>query len=711
MANSEPRGIVGGPAEAAETDEDFRVLFTTHPTPMWVYDPQTLKFLIINQAAVELYGYDREQFRQLTVLDIRPPAERERMLDAISERTDLDRPQRWQHLKADGEIIEVLTYGRQVRFRGLDAVLAIVQDRTEVNQAYKQVHHTRSLLDNLVSNLPLGVFVKDMESDGRYVLFNEAAGSISGRTPAEVLGKTDSALYPRRDVIRLSRQDKVAMRRSEVLSLEQNMVRPDGQVRIVRTIKRRIPASDGSRPRYLIGLAEDVTERREILSRIEHVAMHDALTGLPNRAYFTDHVGKLLKNEHEAEPFALLYLDVDHFKQVNDSMGHPAGDMLLREVASRLRKLVSPDDFIARIDGDEFALAFMGGDTGDISLFAEKLMAAFAEPFRLDHNEEYVCCSIGIALAPKHGDEVDLLLRNADLALHAAKADGRSTFRFYEQSMRLAAEKRHLLTLELRQALNEGQFELYYQPIFTLADDSISGFEALIRWHHPQRGMVSPAEFIPVAEETGLISGIGQWVLRKACMTAARWPKSIKISVNLSAAQFDQAGLLDTVVMALEEADLEPHRLELEITESIFLSNSRQNIQLLYGLRDLGVRIAMDDFGTGYSSLSYLSSFPFDKIKIDRSFVSGIEVDTRNLAIIQAVAVLGAGFNIITTAEGVETAQQLTRLRHEQFGEVQGFLTGRPMPASEIDTFISSKSASSSRVLNEPASSAMTGRN
>ncbi|YBV95512.1 EAL domain-containing protein [Phyllobacteriaceae bacterium JZ32] len=681
----------GEPVDAAETDEDFRVLFTTHPTPMWVYDPQTLQFLIINQAAVQLYGYDREQFRQLTVLDIRPPAERERMLEAIREKSDLDRPQRWQHLKADGEIIDVLTYGRQVRFRGRDAVLAIVQDRTEVSEAYRQVHHTRSLLDNLVSNLPLGVFVKDMEDDGRYVLFNEAAGEISGRTPAEVLGKTTGAIFPRREAIRLNRQDQVAMRRSEVLSLEQKIVRPDGQTRIIRTIKRRIPANDGARPRYLIGLSEDVTEKREILSRIEHVAMHDALTGLPNRAYFTSHVGKLLKKEHEAEPFALLYLDVDHFKQVNDSIGHPAGDRLLREVAARLSKLISPDDFIARIDGDEFALVFMDGDVTEISIFAEKLMAAFAEPFRLDDNEEYVCCSIGIALAPKHGDEVDLLLRNADLALHTAKADGRSTFRFYEHSMRLAAEKRHIMTLELRQALNEGQFELYYQPIFTLADDSISGFEALIRWRHPQRGMISPAEFIPVAEETGLIAGIGQWVLREACMTAARWPKSVKISVNLSPAQFGQAGLLDSVMTALEEAGLEPHRLELEITESVFLSNSRQNIQLLYSLRELGVRIAMDDFGTGYSSLSYLRSFPFDKIKIDRSFVSGIEVDTRNLAIIQAVAVLGAGFNITTTAEGVETAQQLHRLKNEQFGEVQGFLTGRPMPASEVETFISEK--------------------
>ncbi|RCS24768.1 EAL domain-containing protein [Phyllobacterium salinisoli] len=709
MADSESSGS-GEPVDTAETDEDFRVLFTTHPTPMWVYDPQTLKFLIINQAAVQLYGYDREQFGLLTVLDIRPPAERERMLEAIRDKSDLDRPQRWQHLKADGEIIEVLTYGRQVRFRGLDAVLAIVQDRTEVNQAYRQVHHTRSLLDNLVSNLPLGVFVKDMENAGRYVLFNEAAGAISGRTPKEVLGKTDNTLYPRRDAVRFSRQDQVAMRRSEVLSMEQNMVRPDGEIRVVRTIKRRIPTTDGSRPRYLIGLSEDVTERREILSRIEHVAMHDALTGLPNRAFFTDHLRKLLKKEHGAEPFALLYLDVDQFKQVNDSMGHPAGDLLLSEVASRLRKLISPDDFIARINGDEFAIAFMGGDIREISLFAEKLMALFAEPFRLEDNEEYIGCSIGIALAPKHGDEVDLLLRNADLALHAAKADGRSTFRFYEQSMRLAAERRHILTLELRQALNENQFELYYQPIFTLSDDSISGFEALIRWHHPQRGMVSPAEFIPVAEETGLISGIGQWVLREACLTAARWPKSVKISVNLSAAQFDQAGLLDTVVMALEEAGLEPHRLELEITESIFLSNSRQNIQMLYALRELGVRIAMDDFGTGYSSLSYLRSFPFDKIKIDRSFVSGIEVDTRNLAIIQAVAVLGAGFNIITTAEGVETAQQLSRLRNEHFGEVQGFFTGRPMPAGEADIFIASKTASSARLLNELASSAMTSR-
>ncbi|WP_266035721.1 putative bifunctional diguanylate cyclase/phosphodiesterase, partial [Brucella intermedia] len=437
---------------------------------------------------------------------------------------------------------------------------------------------------------------------------------------------------------------------------------------------------------------EDVTERREIEERMAHIAMHDSLTGLPNRAYFAHHVESLLKKGGDSEPFALFYLDIDHFKNINDSIGHQAGDQLLQEVARRLKQITTPDEFIARLGGDEFAIVYRSGTLGQIAMFADRVLSAFQDSFKLVGNPEFVTCSMGISQAPLHGDNPDALMRNADLALYASKSGGRRTFRFYQHSLRLAAEKRHVMTGELRHALLDEQFELHYQPIFNLESGRISGFEALIRWRHPERGMVSPAEFIPLAEETGLIGPIGDWVLRAACREAVLWPEDIKVSVNLSPVQFSQTTLLQSVTDALEAARLSPDRLELEITESVFLSNSKNNIELLFELRRLGVRIAMDDFGTGYSSLSYLRSFPFDKIKIDRSFVSGIEVDTRDLAIIQAVATLGAGFNIVTTAEGVETAQQLERLKSERFGEVQGFLTGRPMPAGDVHSFIQNRS-------------------
>jgi diguanylate cyclase (GGDEF)-like protein len=398
----------------------------------------------------------------------------------------------------------------------------------------------------------------------------------------------------------------------------------------------------------------------------------------------------LLKKGGDAEPFALFYIDIDHFKSINDNIGHQAGDQLLQQVAERLRQITTSDQFIARLGGDEFAVIYRSGTVGQIAMFADRVLSAFQEPFKLGDNSEFVTCSMGIAQAPLHGDNSDVLMRNADLALHASKSSGRRTFHFYQHALRLAAEKRHIMTSELRQALLSQQFELHYQPIFNLESGRISGFEALIRWRHPERGMISPAEFIPLAEETGLIGPIGDWVLLAACREAVSWPEDIKVSVNLSPVQFSQSSLLRSVTDALDAARLSPNRLELEITESVFLSNSKHNIELLFELRRLGARIAMDDFGTGYSSLSYLRSFPFDKIKIDRSFVSGIEADTRDLAIIQAVATLGAGFNIVTTAEGVETAQQLERLRTERFGEVQGYLTGRPMPASDVQAFIQS---------------------
>jgi EAL domain-containing protein (putative c-di-GMP-specific phosphodiesterase class I) len=291
-------------------------------------------------------------------------------------------------------------------------------------------------------------------------------------------------------------------------------------------------------------------------------------------------------------------------------------------------------------------------------------------------------------MAPEHADDADVLMRDADLALYAAKGSGRSTYRFYQTEMRLEAERRHQLTVELREALQNGEFELYYQPIIRLDNDGLSGFEALIRWRHPERGLIAPMEFIPVAEETGMIVPIGEWVLREACRTAARWPSHLKIAVNLSVYQFRHTSLLATVVSVLDETGLRPERLEIEITESVLLSEVEQSLSLLRALKELGIRIAIDDFGTGYSSLSYLRSFAFDKIKLDRSFVAGIETDPGNLAIVRAVVGIASGFNAMTLAEGIETEEQLGKLRAEGYSEVQGFLLGRPMPQQDAEALI-----------------------
>ncbi|KRB51652.1 diguanylate phosphodiesterase [Rhizobium sp. Root708] len=671
----------------AHTD-DFQSLFDTHPSPMWVYDPHTLRFLIVNHAAVDLYGYSRGEYARMTVLDIRPVHERQRMLSAVQARTDMEKAERWTHLKASGDTLEVLTYGRAVRFNGRDAILAIVQDRTEVNAAHRQISDTRSMLDSIVDNLPVGVFVKDMADDGRYMLFNEACAAIVGRNPADIVGVTDRALFDEEQLAIFRQQDQIAFEAEQTISLEETMLRTDGVPRILRTVKRALPTADGSAPRYLLGISQDVTEERSVEARLAYMAMHDALTGLPNRASFSEYVEREAKLATADEPIALLYLDVDHFKHINDSKGHAAGDALLCQVAARLTKLVSPDDLVARLGGDEFALVVRQVRDGGLEGFAERLLSTLLPPFDLDGVNEHVTCSIGIAIAPDHAGDDDVLMRHADLALYAAKESGRSTYRFYEPAMRLEAERRHMLTAEMREALQKGQFELFYQPIVQLDHDGLGGFEALLRWRHPERGLTPPMDFIPIAEENGLIVPIGEWVLREACRTAAAWPKHLKIAVNLSVCQFRHNGLLASVVAALDESGLQPERLEIEITESVFLADVEQSLPLLRALKQLGIRIAIDDFGTGYSSFSYLRAFAFDKIKLDRSFISGIETDPGNLAIVRAVVGIGSGFNATTLAEGIETEEQLQKLRAEGFSEVQGFLLGRPMPRCEAEAMI-----------------------
>ena len=678
-------GEVGSPS----SDDDFRSLFATHPSPMWVYDPISLRFLIVNEAAIELYGYSSTKYLQMTVLDIRPERERKRMIEAVAGRTDMERVKRWQHLKANGEIFEVVTYGRSVRFEGTDAILAVVQDRTELNAAHQQASDTQSLLDSIVENLPVGVFVKDMMDEGRYVLYNEASGEIVGKPSAEIVGKTDKELFTPHQAIHFGEQDQQVMDAGHTLSIEEEIEGCDGDRRLLRTFKRALPAPEGIRPRYLLGISEDVTEPRAIEAKMAHIAMHDALTGLPNRSFFSERIRDLADTATEDAPIALLYFDIDHFKHINDSMGHPAGDALLREVASRLRRLTRSDDLIARLGGDEFAVVLpLFGGIERARAFADRLLFSLAQPIDLDGIQEHISCSIGIAIAPQDGGDSDVLMRNADLALYAAKAAGRSTYRSYEISMRLAATRRHDLTVELRQAIDQEQFELHYQPIISLKDDGLVGFEALIRWRHPQRGLVAPQEFISVAEETGLITVIGDWVLRQACRTAAGWPIHLRIAVNLSVCQFRHQGLLATIVSALDDTGLRADRLEIEITESVFLSDSAQSVPLLHAMKNLGIRIAIDDFGTGYSSLGYLRAFPFDKIKLDRSFVSGIETDPGSLSIVRAVVGIGLGFQATTTAEGIETPEQMQALKAEGFDEAQGYLIGRPMAQQDAEAFI-----------------------
>jgi len=531
---------------------------------MWLFDPETLKFMAVNDAAVAHYGYSRGSFLKLTLLDIMPQRDRDAIKHAIRNNPGAggSPSHLWQHVKADGTEIDVLTYWRHTMFC--------------------------------------------------------------------------------------------------------------------------------DRPVQLVAIM-DVTAKRQAEARIAHMAHHDALTGLPNRVLFHERLDEaLLRVRRDRDKFAVLYLDLDQFKTVNDGLGHPAGDKLLVAAADRLRTCLRGSDIVARFGGDEFAVLQIGlAGPHEAGILAERIVTLLSEPYDIEGQQVVIGTSVGIALAPADGETSDQLLRNADMALYQAKEDGRRTFCFFQPGMGASLRAHHTLELDLRKALAAGEFEVYYQPLVTLETGVISGFEALLRWHHPLRGVVAPAKFIPLAEETGLIVPIGEWVLRQACAEAATWPDNLKVAVNLSPVQFKKSNLPQVVFATLASAGLPAARLELEITESIFLAESKTNLATLRRLRALGVGISMDDFGTGYSGLSYLRAFPFDKIKIDRSFISELGESADCMAIIRAITNLGSNLGIPTLAEGVETKKQLAWLLEAGCTEMQGYLFSRPVPASEIAELLS----------------------
>jgi diguanylate cyclase (GGDEF)-like protein len=439
-----------------------------------------------------------------------------------------------------------------------------------------------------------------------------------------------------------------------------------------------------------IATHEDITEQRQQEARIHHLARHDALTELPNRVQFLDEMTAFeAGNLERGEQAAVLCIDIDSFKAVNETLGHAVGDKVLKQVSARLWGRTRESDVLARVGGDEFSLLLKPiASPTDAAAIAERIIGTIASPFTVDGHRIDIGASVGIAIAPADGTSTDLLMRNANLALGRAKSEGRSSFHFFEPGMDAAIQKHREIEAGLRMALARSELRLVYQPLVGLKDDRVTCFEALLRWDHCERGVISPAEFIPVAEETGLIVPIGEWVLRDACRTAMSWPSHVRVAVNLSPVQFKDGRLYATVRAALKESGLPATRLELEITESLLLAESEPTLETLHRLRKLGVRISMDDFGTGYSSLSYLRSFPFDKIKIDRSFMHDLAAGGDSLAIVKAVIGLGQSLGMATTAEGVETSEQLAAVREQGCSEVQGFLFSRPLPPAGLHEFL-----------------------
>ncbi len=552
----------------------------------------------------------------------------------------------------------------------------------ELEQTHKRAEQdllrAREFLDSIIENIPVAVFAKDAK-DSRYILLNRAGEEYYGVPREEMLGKTPAEIFPENVARVVNEQDRRVVDSGTPMILEGHLldVGVKGRDRLVNSRKLLIRDGGGA-PQYLVGVIEDVTERITNEARISHLAHHDALTDLPNRSAFNAALGERLELAQEAATsFAVLSLDLDRFKEVNDVFGHPVGDMLMRAAADRLAA-EADDAFVARIGGDEFMILMPDHvSREDVQALAERLVETIGKELEVDDYLLPVGLSVGIAFYPDDGVNAATLLANADSALHRAKREGRGRVRFFESEMDQELRDRRLLQHDLRQALEQNQFLVYFQPQARI-DGEVIGFEALLRWNHPTRGFVPPDRFIPLAEENGLIVEIGEWVLREACREAASWPRPLQVAVNLSPVQFQAGDLERSIHQILLETGLTPTRLEVEITEGVLIGDFTGALHLLRRLKALGIRIAMDDFGTGYSSLPYLQSFPFDKIKIDRGFISNLDASPQSAEIVRAVLSLAHALNMPVIAEGVETEAQRTFLAREACEEMQGYLVGRP---------------------------------
>ena len=537
-------------------------------------------------------------------------------------------------------------------------------------------------LDTAINNMAQGLVLYD--KDSRIVLLNQRYLELFQLPPEAVKpGMHFRELIAYRKSIGSFKGDVDAfchnvMRNVSLNQASHNVVETDDGCTIETVVQ---PLNSGG----WVTTQEDVTERRRAERQIAHLAHYDALTDLPNRVLFRERLDLEMERIRRGEQLAMLYIDIDEFKAVNDSLGHPVGDELLKAVATRLRSCIRETDFVARLGGDEFAIVQTGVEQpSDVMGLVKRIYDAIREPYECLGHNLMTDASIGIALAPHDGTDLDQLLKSADLAMYGAKADGRRTYRFFEAEMDARVKARRTLELDMRQAIADGAFELHYQPVVNLRRDAVVGCEALLRWRHPVRGMISPAEFIPIAEETGLICEIGDWALATACAEAMNWPPNIRLAVNVSPVQFRSHAFSLKVANVLATTGLAPSRLELEITEAVLIRDDDAALNLLQHLRNIGVRIALDDFGTGYSSLSYLRRFPFDKIKIDRCFVDGIDGSDGSSAIVQAVINIANAQNMTTTAEGIETEPQREMLRDLGCTEMQGFLFSRPLPVEGI---------------------------
>ena len=560
--------------------------------------------------------------------------------------------------------------------------VATHEDVTERDHADQELERTRTFLHTIIENVPSPIIVKSIP-DLRYLLINRAAENYLGIDRSVLLDRTTAEVMPQASAERIEAEDRKLIASGEPTFIdEHSVITPGNGTRVVTAMRLPVKSPDG-KPQYVISVINDLTERKRSEQRIEHMAQHDSLTDLPNRAAFTHCIASMIGHASVAgESFALLSLDLDRFKSVNDVFGHDTGDALLREVARRL-ETACQGAFLARLGGDEFAVVTPTGiRPAAAEALAERLSAALDSDIEVNGNALRIGLTIGVGIYPQDGVDAPTLIANTDAALFRAKSEMRGSVRFFEMSMDKQLREKRALQQDLRSAIARDELALHYQPQAHI-DGEITGFEALARWHHPREGLVPPSTFVPLAEESGLIIPLGEWILRSACREAASWSQPLRIAINLSPVQFRHGDLPRLVHQILIETGLAPSRLELEITEGVLIDDFTRAVSVLRRLKALGVRIAMDDFGTGYSSLSYLQSFPFDKMKIDQAFVANLGHSQQATTIIRAVIALGRGLNLPVVAEGVETEEQRMFLAAERCSEIQGYLVGRPKPIAD----------------------------
>jgi diguanylate cyclase (GGDEF)-like protein/PAS domain S-box-containing protein len=592
------------------------------------------------------------------------------------------RPAKTLDERVDGKAIAVMTTPL-----GDGGWLATHEDVTELTQRMRQLSQTKNFFDTIIEHVPATIIVKDAWTR-RYLLINKKGEEFLGCSKQQIVGKTAHEMFSPEAAKAIDDHDQEVLIAGQQIGYESIPLHlPDDDSHLIVTQKLLVPGGKG-RADFLLSIIEDVTERVRAATLLSHQAHHDALTGLANRVLFAERIDSALNDmkRHGGDRVTIMLLDLDRFKSVNDTLGHPVGDNLLKAVAERLRALLQDNELVARLGGDEFALMqIANGDQREAAIaLSSRVLDELSTTFQIDGHQIVTDTSIGIAFAPEHGTDVERLLKCADLALYQAKTQGRGQYYVFDAAIETQAQSRHALEIDLRKAIAQNEFEIHYQSIFDIATGRPCGVEALVRWQRPSHGIVPPGDFIPLAEETGLIVPLGEWILHQVCVESAAFPPQIKVAINLSAVQFGKGDLVATVSRALTESGLAPDRLELEITESVLLHGNEQNIATLAALKSLGLSIVLDDFGTGYSSLSYLRMFQFDKIKIDRSFVNELCTRSDCAAIVCAITSLSRALNIVTTAEGVETADQYRLLRSAGCALAQGYLFSRPVPAAAL---------------------------